>query len=218
MASFKSKYMKKIIVIQHPQSEQHINRMIGSWYDWDLTELGIKQAHNIAKKLSTEITDDDYTIYSSDLLRTKHTADIISSYLHTTPIFDERIREFNLGEAIGKSKDWAKNNLCCPVWEGTIDWACTADGQVFRNAETRRDVWNRVIQFYNDVIVPSKKNLIIVSHSGTLSILFAIWLGMDIHSLDQTAIWGKAGGVSFLLDDGEHRMISKINDMSYIID
>ena len=180
--------------------------------------LGIKQAHNIAKKLSNEITDDDYTIYSSDLLRTKHTADIISSYLHTTPILDERIREFNLGEAIGKSKDWAKNNLCCPVWEGTIDWACTADGQVFRNAETRRDVWNRVLQFYNDVIVPSEKNLIIVSHSGTLSILFAIWLGMDIHSLDQAAIWGKAAGVSFLLDDGEHRMISKISDMSYIND
>lgn len=210
--------MKKIIAIQHPQSEQHVNRMIGSWYDWDLTELGIKQTHNIAKKLSAELTSDDYVIYASDLLRAKHTAAIISSYLHMTPISDERIREFNLGEAIGKSKEWAKNNLCCPVWEGTIDWTCTADGQVFRNAETRRAVWNRVFQFYNDVIVPSEKNLIIVSHSGTLSILFAIWLGMDIHSLDQTAIWGKAGGVSILLDDGEHHMISKLSDMSYIND
>lgn len=77
MASFKGKYMKKIIVIQHPQSEQHVNRMIGSWHDWDLTEIGIKQAHNIARKLSAEITGDDYTVYSSDLLRTKHTADSV---------------------------------------------------------------------------------------------------------------------------------------------
>lgn len=89
----------------------------------------------------------DYVIYSSDLIRTKHTAEIISSYLHAPPTFDERIREFNLGESVGKSKAWAKNNLSCPVWEGTIDWACTSDGQVFRNAETRRDVWNRVLQF-----------------------------------------------------------------------
>ena len=210
--------MKRIIAIQHPQSEQHVNRMIGSWCDWDLTESGIKQAHNIARKLSAEITGNDYVIYSSDLLRTKHTAEIISSYLNTTPIFDERIREFNLGEAKGKSKEWAKNNLACPVWEGTIDWACTADGQVFRDAETRRDVWNRVLHFYNDIIVPSEKNLIIISHSGTLSVLFAIWLNMDIRSLDQFAIWSKAGGVSILLDDGEHRMVSKISDMSYMND
>ncbi len=210
--------MKKIIVIQHPQSEQHTNRMIGSWYDWNLTELGVKQAHNIAKKLSAEIASDDYIIYSSDLLRTKHTAEIISSYLHTPHVFDERIREFNLGEAVGKSKEWAKNNLCCPVWKGTIDWACTSDGQVFRNAETRRDVWNRVLQFHNEIIVPSEKNLIIVSHSGTLSILFAIWLNMDIKSLDKSVIWGKAGGVSILLNDGEHRIISKLSDMSYMAD
>ena len=51
----------------------------------------------------------------------------------------------------------------------------------------------------------------------TLSILFAIWLNIDIQSLDKSVIWGKAGGVSILLDDGEHRMISKISDMSYII-
>lgn len=210
--------MKRIIAIQHPQSEQHVNRMIGSWWNWDLTELGIKQAHNIAKKLSAEITSDDYIIYSSDLLRTKHTAEIISSYLHTPPVFDERIREFNLGEAVGKSKEWAKNNLCCPVWKGTIDWACTSDGQVFRNAETRHDVWNRVLQFHNELIVPSEKNLIIVSHSGTLSIWFAIWLNMDIKLLDQTVIWGKAGGVSILLDDGDHHIISKLSDMSYIAD
>ncbi len=210
--------MKKIIAIQHPQSEQHINRMIGSWYDWDLTEHGVMQAHNISRNLAAEIADDTYMIYSSDLLRTKHTAQIVSSHFHTTPIYDERLRELYLGEAIGKSKEWAKNNLCCPVWSGTIDWACTADGQVFHNAETRRDVWNRVLQFYHDIIVPSEKNLIIISHSGTLSVLFAIWLGMDIQSLDHTSIWGKAGGVSILLDDGKHRMISKLSDMSYISD
>lgn len=208
--------MKRIIAIQHPQSEQHVNRMIGSWYDWDLTELGIQQAHNIAKKLSADITGDDYTIYSSDLLRTKHTAEIISSCLHTAPIYDDRIRELNLGDAIGKSKEWAKNNLCCPVWSGTIDWASSADGQLFNGAETRRDLWNRVLRFYNEIVVPSNKNLIIISHSGTLSVLFAIWLNLSLESLDTSVIWGKSGGVSILLEDNGHHIISKLSDMSYI--
>ena len=209
--------MKKIITIQHPQSEQHVNRMIGSWGNWDLTEIGIVQANNIGKHLAAEIGDDKYDIYSSDLLRTKHTAEIVSSYLNTAPIYDNRIREFYLGDAVGQSKEWAKNNLFCPVWTDTIDWADTADGQVFSGAETRREVWNRVSQFLDTVIAQSSDNLIIVSHSGTLSVLFAIWLGIDIELLDKCTFCGKSGGVSFLSEDGDgHRIISRLSDMSYI--
>ncbi len=208
---------KKIITIQHPQSEQHVNRMIGSWENWNLTGIGIAQAHNIGKHLAAEIGDDKYHIYSSDLLRTKHTAEIVSSYLNTSPIYDNRIREFYLGEAVGQSKEWAKNNLFCPVWTDTIDWADTADGQVFRGAETRREVWHRVSQFFDMVIAQSSDNFIIVSHSGTLSILFAIWLGMDMELLDKCTFWGKSGGVSFLSEDNNgHRIISRLSDMSYI--
>ena len=209
--------MKKMIVIQHTQSEQHINRMIGSWGNWDLTEKGIRQTHAIGKRLAAEIENERYIIYSSDLLRAKHTAEIISGYLDTVPIYDSLLREFHLGEAIGQSKEWAKKNLLCPVWPDTIDWANTADGQVFRGAESRRDVWNRVSKFHQNVIASSHDNLIIVSHSGTLSILFALWLGMDIESLDKCNFSGKAGGVSFLNeDDAGHHIISRLGDMSYI--
>ena len=36
--------MKTIITVQHTQSVHHTNGMVGSWTDWDLTELGKKQA------------------------------------------------------------------------------------------------------------------------------------------------------------------------------
>lgn len=35
--------MKRIYTVQHTQSEHHTNGMVGSWTDWNLTELG-KQA------------------------------------------------------------------------------------------------------------------------------------------------------------------------------
>ena len=66
--------LKNIITIQHTQSVQHTNGMIGSWTDWDLTELGIEQAKRIGERLSQEIKNGRYVMYSSDLLRTKHTA------------------------------------------------------------------------------------------------------------------------------------------------
>ena len=209
--------MKRIITIQHPQSEQHINGMIGSWENWDLTENGIVQANNIGKHLAAEIGDEKFTLYSSDLLRAKHTAEIISEYLNASTIYDSRLREFNLGNAVGQSKEWAKKNLYCPVWTGTTDWADTADGQVFCNAESRREVWRRVAQFVNTVIVGSCNNIIIISHCGTLSILFAIWMEMDLELLDKCTFWGKAGGVSFLSEDIDgHHIISRLSDMSYI--
>lgn len=209
--------MRKIITIQHPQSEQHVNCMIGSWGNWDLTENGVTQAHNIGKHLFTEIGADKYSIYSSDFLRAKHTAEIISGYLNIDPIYDNRLREFNLGKAVGYSKEWAKKNLCCPVWTDTIDWADTADGRVFCGAETRQEVWHRVSCFVDTVIAQSGDNLILVSHSGTLSILFSIWLGMDLETLNKCTFWGKSGGVSFLCEDaGGHHIISRLSDMSYI--
>ncbi len=39
--------MKTIITIQHTQSVHHTNGMVGSWADWDLSELGVEQAKKI---------------------------------------------------------------------------------------------------------------------------------------------------------------------------
>ena len=36
--------MKNIITIQHTQSIHHTNGMVGSWTDWDLSDLGMVQA------------------------------------------------------------------------------------------------------------------------------------------------------------------------------
>ena len=43
--------MKNIITIQHTQSVHHLNGMVGSWTDWDLSELGRQQADNIGRNL-----------------------------------------------------------------------------------------------------------------------------------------------------------------------
>ena len=46
--------MKHIFTVQHTQSIHHTNGMVGSWTDWDLTELGRIQADHIEIKLTKE--------------------------------------------------------------------------------------------------------------------------------------------------------------------
>lgn len=210
--------MKTIITVQHTQSHQHINKMIGSWADWELTEAGILQAHNIGKKLSEEFGNSSFYIYSSDLLRAKQTADIVSSYFHTEPHTTDRLREYNLGEAVGKSKAWAKEHLLCDVRPKTVDWPKHIDCRPFRGAETIREFWDRLFPFFYKLLTCKDENIILVAHDGTLRLFFAMWMSMRVEMLENYSLAGKSGGVSVLhQDDDGHRIITRLNDHSYYI-
>lgn len=200
--------MKSIITIQHAQSIHHTNGMIGSWTDWDLSELGINQAENIGKNLAKELAGKTYKMITSDLLRAKHTAEIVAGYLNINYELTNLLRERNLGEAVGKSVEWAHAN--------TIIWEKTIDDKGFRNSESRRDTWNRLKPFFNDIIESKDENIIIVSHGDTLSLFNAMWIGLDVEMLNHCDLFGMAAGVSFLYQnkDGKH-IIKRLSDMSY---
>lgn len=200
--------MKNIITIQHAQSLHHINGMIGSWTDWDLSDLGITQAENIGRNLAKDLAGKQYRIISSDLLRAKHTAEIVAKHLNVKCETTEILRERNLGEAIGKSVKWAHANSM--VWEKTID------DKAFKNSESRRDTWNRVQPFLDKVLKSQDENIIIVSHGDTLSIFNAMWIGLEVEMLNHFDLYGLPAGVSFLYEneDGK-RIIKRLSDMSY---
>ena len=102
--------MDKMILIQHTQAEHHITKMIGGNTDWPLTDLGKEHAHNIGKKLKNFIKDGRNIIYSSDLTRTKQTAEIVNEYLNLKIVLKKELQEINVGMAKGKSKEWCREN------------------------------------------------------------------------------------------------------------
>ena len=202
--------MKHIITVQHTQSVHHTNGMVGSWTDWDLTELGKKQADSIGKKLKEELAGKDVIMYASDLKRAVQTAEEIVKYLNIEPIFRQELRERNLGKCCGKSVQWLRENMEQP--EKTVD------DRLFSDGESRRDAWNRLRPFFEEVMESDKENIIIVSHGDLLSIWNAMFLGFEVESYYRVDIHGPAGGVShmFVNDDGKH-FVRHINDMSYVL-
>jgi broad specificity phosphatase PhoE len=60
--------------------------------------------------VSPELIGKTNKIYCSDLLRAKKTAEPLSRYMGILTEFCEKPREINYGEAVGKSKQWAKEN------------------------------------------------------------------------------------------------------------
>lgn len=201
--------MRNIITIQHTQSIHHTNGMVGSWTDWDLSPLGIEQAHRIGRRLAAQLSGQDFSMYSSDLLRAQHTAKIVGEYLGLSPILTPELRERNLGKCVGKSVQWLRENI--EVQEKTID------DRMFSDAESRRNEWNRLAPFFQQLMEGSEQNIIIVSHGDLLSVFNAMWLGLPVESLNSMELFGLAGGVSFLFegDDGK-RCIRRMSDMSFI--
>lgn len=200
--------MKRIFTVQHTQSEHHVNGMVGSWTDWDLTETGKRQAERVAESLARELEGKDVVLFSSDLKRAKQTAAFIAARLGAEPALRPALRERNLGRCCGRSVQWLKENL--ERDEKTVD------DRLFSDAESRRDVWNRLKPFFEEMMADEHENVIIVSHGDLLSVFNAMFLGLDVESLNSAEIFGLAGGVSHLIvrDDGK-RVIKRISDMSY---
>ena len=200
--------MKTILTIQHTQSIHHTNGMVGSWTDWDLSDLGKEQAARIGRNLAKKLTG-NYVLFSSDLRRAKQTAEIIGQHLGLEPILCEALRERNLGTCCGKSVQWMRENM-----EKTEE---TVDDRMFRDAESRRDEWNRLLPFYQELMESEQENILIVSHGDLLGVFHAMWLGMEVEQLNRGELFGMSGGVTLLQENssGKH-VIRFLSDMSYL--
>ncbi len=200
--------MKTVITIQHTQAIHHTNGMVGSWTDWALTDPGKAQAENIGRRLSAELAGKPCKIYSSDLLRARQTAEPLARFLEKPVEYRTELRELNLGAAVGRTKQWMRENAK-PV--------LTMDDRPFPDAESGKDVWNRLSAFCSEIEEKDDEIVILVAHGFCLPMWFAVWQRWDIGMFEKADFVGIAGGVSWMFenDDGK-RIIGCLNDMSYM--
>jgi probable phosphoglycerate mutase len=181
--------------------------MIGSWTDWELTEFGKQQALNIGRSLSAELTDTPLKIYCSDLKRAQQTATPLAKLLSQNIEFRRELREQNLGEACGKTKEWAESHST-----PTDD----VDVLLFNGAESLRDVWNRLVPFYSEILASTDETIVIVSHGLALQLFNSMLLGLSLEQYKKYHLHGSAGGVTKvnLKPDGICEL-RRFSDMSY---
>ena len=202
--------MKKIYTVQHTQSEHHVNGYVGAWGNWNLTNLGKEQAGKIGEWLCKhEDCDNSFKIYSSDLNRAAQTADEIQKVL-TIPDSSitktELLREINLGEGNGKPRDWYNEHVATPPKVYNPDF------RSFPDAESDRDLWNRLYKFYEQMISSDDEKIIIVSHGGALSFLISMIMGDTFEDRQKRHVFGRSGSVSrFMLQTDGSVEISFLN-------
>ena len=155
----------KLYVVRHGETIENSNNCLCGRINSSLTEKGFKQAEEIKKYFENKNID---LIVSSPLDRCKQTAKIISNNL--IPIeYSDSLLGRDHGEFTGIHK--SKINFD-EYWNYNLNIK-------YKTAENIRDLYNRVkILIENLKEKYSDKNIIIVTHSGILRVLYYYFAGI----------------------------------------
>ena len=157
----------KIILVRHGESVGNFENRLQGQADYDLTDLGRKQAMLTADRLHRLGTA---AVYSSHLLRAHATARTIGDRLSLTPVVTEDVSEYHFGEMSGatyaeiREKFGAIANPAERVYpgeEGRDAFFERVTGALLRIAESHAD-----------------ENVAVVSHGGPIALFCQHVLGL----------------------------------------
>lgn len=161
--------MAYLILVRHGQSEWNKKGLWTGLVDAPLSKLGEKEAV-IAAKSFKDIPID--VAFVSKLIRSAQTLEIILKTLNiTVPITSNgALNERNYGDLTGKNK-WKIREQYGE--EQFLKWRRGWDVPI-PNGETLKDVYNRVVPYYQSTIEPllmQGKNVLVVVHGNSIRAL-----------------------------------------------
>lgn len=169
-----------LALVRHGQSEWNAKNLFTGWRDPDLTEVGLKEAHEAGKILYG--TGTKFSIaFTSSLKRAQHTLDIMLSEMGEAdmPIIrDQALNERDYGNLAGLNKDdarerWGDEQV--HIWRRSFDVPPPGGESLKMTAE-------RVLPYYEAEILPRLKNgenVLISAHGNSLRALIMSLEGMS---------------------------------------
>ncbi len=172
---------------RHGEAETNATDTLSSWpevREFHLTEKGRAQVRESALKLKEKGVD---LIFSSDLLRTKETAAIISETTGVPVVFDERLRELGLGELNGRPEAEYK----AAIKGGD---KVTRFDDAPKGTELLRDCRKRIIAFVKEIERKyAGKKIVIVSHGDPLWLLMTGFAGLTDRESVESPLYNHVG-------------------------
>ncbi|MEG3135326.1 2,3-diphosphoglycerate-dependent phosphoglycerate mutase GpmB [Rouxiella sp. T17] len=168
--------MLQVYLVRHGETEWNAARRIQGQTDSPLTEKGIFQAQQVAERVRSEgITH----VITSDLGRTKRTAEIIADACGCKVITDPRLRELHMGvletrhldKLTAEEESWRKQMV-----DGT------PEGRI-PQGETMTELATRMHEALNSCLdLPPGSKPLLVSHGIALGCLVSTILGLPAYA------------------------------------
>ena len=147
----------------------------GGWSNSPLTDIGIAQVHRLSSAILSSGKMGVGMIYTSDLLRAKQTADILSGALQIPVVEKPEFREANNGLLAGMDNILAEKRFPGLYWS-TLDWE-----QPYPGGESPRQFYERIAtawHIFKKDIQHMDHNVILVTHGGVINVIRCIENGI----------------------------------------
>ncbi len=195
-----SNNITRLVVIRHGETEWNIQNRFQGHLDSKLTLPGIKQAEAIADILKGEAYD---VIYSSNLERAKHTAEIIARKLNMRVYTEKDLREINLGVMQGLKKD----EFIIKYPEVISNYHADPE-YVIPGGESKLQLYNRVKGILAKIIRKHKgHNILLVAHGGVLDCIIRHTFGIPLNKKRNFSLFN-ASINRFTVGNGEWKLES----------
>lgn len=140
--------------------------------DVELSRQGQIQAELLRDRLQHYHID---ALYSSDLIRAKETAAIINEALQLPHEIREDLREISFGLMEGKSNEYNDEHFK----EFKEEQKKLIEDIPYPGGENGTSVYERAIPVIQEIVQSGKKNIIVVTHGGTIRVLLAALFGRN---------------------------------------
>ena len=160
--------MSNLILIRHGQSVWNAANRFTGWTDVELSEVGVSEAEEAGRSLSSRRID---VVHTSDLIRAQRTAEIIMSLNEASEgystRFDWRLNERNYGSLQGLNKAETAEKFGSEqvhIWRRSFDVAPPDGESLEMTAE-------RTIPYFEEEILPdlqAGKGVLVSAHGNSL--------------------------------------------------
>ncbi|MBQ3116360.1 MAG: histidine phosphatase family protein [Clostridia bacterium] len=172
--------MVKFIVIRHGHSVSNKEKTYTGQLDVALSSEGIDQAKSLAEYLYENYKVD--SVYSSNLIRAKHTADFVAEKFGLPVIIEEDLKEMYCGKWEGLTAEQAE--ALYP--EDFLDWQTNLEDGRCTDGEWMSEIKSRAVRAIKKIAEENDgKTVVIVSHGCVIRALQGEWLGISYRELKE---------------------------------
>lgn len=198
----------ELIIVRHGETDWNRLEKCQGISDIPLNLNGLRQASLVAESLKSE---DISSVYSSDLIRARETAEKIAS-IHSLPVnYDSNFREMDQGEFEGlEFKEIRKNfSSILQSWIKNPEKVRIPGGETLSEVQER--AWGGFRDLYNS---HQDQKVLLVSHNLTIITLLCRFSGKSLSAFREFNV--KETSKSIIICDNSRYRITVFNDISHL--
>lgn len=200
--------MSKLLLVRHGKTKLYKDDRFWGKTDVALSESGIRQAEYLRDRLAKEKIN---AVYTSDMSRTRATAEIISAKHDLTVHARAELNELNFGWVEGLTFD-----EICKLHPKLAEELSNMDARPsFPGGESLDELNSRLQKFLERLEKHKpKETILIVAHAGTLRLMICNLLGIDLECWRKIRV--DLASLSIMDTYPSGAILSLLNDASHL--